>query len=168
MLSTAVAVPLVMMGVVFFWLLFRSQIALLRTRWIARKGIKYTPRPVTLPMNSYPSNLTVSNQIPVIVPKFASSPNGYSPPQYKPLSHFLENALTNVHNSAKETLELKDIPAIDDDLEKDLLDLGYHSVEQIARWGRADVRAVSALLGVEQQIIEEDWIEGARLVLSIG
>ncbi len=62
---------------------------------------------------------------------------------------------------------VKDIPGIDGALEKELHDLGYTSVEQIARWGRADVRAVSANLGVDQQIIEDEWIAGARLILSI-
>ena len=69
--------------------------------------------------------------------------------------------MTSIH------FDVKDIPGINGETEKELYEMGYTSVEQIARWGRADVRAVSATLGIDQQKIEDEWIAGARLILSI-
>jgi predicted flap endonuclease-1-like 5' DNA nuclease len=89
-------------------------------------------------------------------------------PSFLPISHFLGDTLTPAFGeTAGFTYDLKDIPGINESIQSELLELGYTSVEQIARWGRADVRAVSALLEVDQNKIEEEWVAGARFILSI-
>ncbi|MBX2821451.1 MAG: hypothetical protein KTR29_17275 [Rhodothermaceae bacterium] len=94
-------------------------------------------------------------------------------PIYKPLSHFLESN-TDLNDFSGTVLEKVDagealtvIPGVSKELAGELYSLGYSSIEQIARWGRADVRSVSADLGIDQQLIEEVWIANARLIMSV-
>jgi|GEM_PF-5825958 len=94
-------------------------------------------------------------------------------PIYKPLSHFLDSN-TKLNNFSDSVLEAVDssesltvIPGVSKELARELYNLGYSSIEQIARWGRADVRSVSADLGIDQQLIEEVWIANARLIMSV-
>ncbi len=109
-------------------------------------------------------------------------------PTYQPLSHYLQEdteavTLESVYGASDGMMEdgmmeatavandtddkLTAIPGITPGIERELLDLGYTSIEEIARWGRADVRAVSAGLGVAQHLIEEGWVASARLILSL-
>jgi hypothetical protein len=94
-------------------------------------------------------------------------------PSYKPLSHFLgsNTKLNTFSDTVLETVDsaesLTVIPGVSKEIAKELYNLGYSSIEQIARWGRADVRSVSADLGIDQQLIEEVWIANARLIISV-
>lgn len=96
-----------------------------------------------------------------------------SKPTYKPLSHFLDSTGELAmfpqigYDDHESHSRLTAIPGISKEIEQELYDLGYSSVEQIARWGRADVRAVSADLGIEQHLIEDEWIANARLILAM-
>ncbi len=83
------------------------------------------------------------------------------------INNYGTNLSTLIPGASTIEFEITDIPGINSAMEKELIDLGYSSIEQIARWGRADVRAVSATLGIDQQKIEDEWIAGARLILSI-
>ena len=94
-------------------------------------------------------------------------------PMYKPLSHFLESSseLNDISDTILDKVDsgesLTVIPGVSKELANELYRLGYSSIEQIARWGRADVRSVSANLGIDQQLIEEVWIANARLIMSV-
>ncbi|MFK7846395.1 MAG: hypothetical protein AB8G77_13940 [Rhodothermales bacterium] len=134
------------------------------------------------------STLSLSANVPVHQSQVAAFASTYTSSNsdtlsYQPLSTYLTGSTLNGNaiTSSMDTtdvatlmpgvttiqFDIKDIPGINGAMEKELFDLGYTSVEQIARWGRADVRAVSATLGVDQQKIEDEWIAGARLILSI-
>ena len=163
----AIIIPFVIMFLGFTWFFIQSRIAKLAA---ARK-----PR-------SRRSNSSYRTRL-ELVPEAISSTGKFSSiegrrnkgyiPTYKPLSHFLgsEKEVGLFNESILEELdeqgELTVIPGISKELEHELYNLGYSSIEQIARWGRADVRAVSANLGIEQQLIEEVWIANARLILAI-
>ena len=168
LLSTAVAVPLALVVAVFIWFFCRAQAAEIRKKWVARKTAKTISTPQHIAVSQLVDHEIPSLTIPLSTPQFASVEPQFVPPEYQPLSFFLDNAVTTTApQRPRYHFDLKDIPGINDSLQSELYALGYTSVEQIARWGRADVRAVSALLGVDQQQIEEEWIEGARLILSI-
>ena len=168
LLSQAVAVPLALIVVVFFWFLLRAQIAGFKKRWDARRLKKRSPQPAHFPASNFSSTAIPSISIQVVAPNYVPVQAAPSPPEYQPLAHFLGNTTTTAGiDSSTYQFDLKDIPGINDTLKNALHHLGYTSIEQIARWGRADVRVVSASLGIEQQKIEEEWIEGARLILSI-
>ncbi len=87
-------------------------------------------------------------------------------PEFRPLSFYMAESRPSHASSAGHPLS--EIPGLDARIQHALIDLGYTSVEQVARWGRADIRAVSAILGVDQGVIEGTWIANARSVLSIG
>lgn len=168
LLSTAVAVPLATVVLVFFWFLIRAQAAALKKRWNRRNRPSFQTQTATIPLNNFKTPLVASVSLPVMTPNLVGSDAGSTPPEYQPLSYFLgENITSTAVDTSPIEFDLKDIPGINTTIQNELYALGYTSVEQIARWGRADVRAVSALLGVEQYKIEEEWIEGARLILSI-
>ncbi|MDZ4702187.1 MAG: hypothetical protein SH809_20925 [Rhodothermales bacterium] len=154
LLSTAVAIPLGIASVVivFFYLRARSverKKAALEQRRQERQAVREAVRP------AYTVNATTSFSRPVTI-------SGDSMPEFRPLSFYM---MESSQASAGHTLA--EIPGLDARLQHALNDLGYTSVEQVARWGRADVRTVSAILGVEQGVIEGTWIVHARTLLSV-
>ncbi len=189
LLSTAVAVPLAVVLAAFMWFFIQAHLAEKRkgSKSPKRKPIKkiaYDKPSATTP---FISSMNLSASMPVHQDTVATLATAYTANSsdtlsYQPLSTFLgsssleQNNLPNTASSELATLmpepttiefDIKDIPGINSAMEKELFELGYTSVEQIARWGRADVRAVSATLGIDQQKIEDEWIAGARLILSI-
>ncbi len=188
LLSTAVAVPLAVVLAAFMWFFIRAQMAdKQKGSNTPRKPIKKIAYDKPAATTPFISNMNLSASIPVHQDRIATLATAYTANSsdtlsYQPLSSFLgsstleRNDLPNTASSELATLlpepatlefDIKDIPGINSAMEKELFELGYTSVEQIARWGRADVRAVSATLGVDQQKIEDEWIAGARLILSI-
>ena len=168
-LTTAVAVPLCTIVVVFFWFLVRAHLAQ------KQKNRDNIPHLDLQP--AYPSLVPVPNlnqmaerharSVPEYVPVLDTPTNDYKP-TYQPLSHYLETPSDVVILDDYDIqYDLTVIPGITKAIEEELRVLGYTCIEQIARWGRADVRAVSAVLDVEQQQIEEQWISNARLILSL-
>ena len=162
----AIVIPFVILTLGFIWFFIRSRIAKLSA----------PPK-----RRSYKSQL-MSKDINKVTLKPKVEVGGYSPvhakpirdfkPTYKPLSHFLESAddvaVADGPDSEYASLsQLTIIPGVTEEIERELQNLGYHSVAQIARWGRADVRAVSSNLEMDQQVIEEEWIANARLILAI-
>ena len=192
LLSTAVAVPMSVVFACFLWFLFRAYLADKKksgvfsrrpeTNNLYSNNASHAVAPVAAL-----ANVSLSSSIPVheeSMPAFSSAFESSSSDtlSYQPLSAYLSDSgynetqmgdglpadvTTILQNTSTVQFHVKDIPGINSELEKELYDLGYTSVEQIARWGRADVRAVSANLGVDQQVIEDEWIAGARLILSI-
>ncbi len=190
LLSTAVAVPLSIVFAAFWWFLFQAYRAdkKKQDQQINYQEIEDTG--FNVPVSVEPpaiSTLSLSANVPVHESHVAAFASTYTSSNsdtlsYQPLSTYLtgstlnSNSITSNMDANVATLmpgitaiqfDIKDIPGINGAMEKELFDLGYTSVEQIARWGRADVRAVSASLGVDQQKIEDEWIAGARLILSI-
>jgi predicted flap endonuclease-1-like 5' DNA nuclease len=101
------------------------------------------------------------------VPVSPAGSSGDSMPEFRPLSFYLNGKQEGAPAGAGDH-PLSEMPGMDASMQLALRELGYTSVEQVARWGRADVRAVSALLGVDQRLIESDWVARARRLLSIG
>jgi len=194
LLSTAVAVPLLVVLLAFLWFLLRAQLAEKKSpQRPAPRTHNPTPRTRDIhgrvAVNTVPavSAINITPGMPVHTessPNFASvyAESTSDSLCYQPLANYLSvgtmesNSRGNNLGDAVQALisstksiqfDVKDIPGINGAMEKELHDLGYTSVEQIARWGRADVRAVSATLGVDQQILEDEWVAGARLILSI-
>ncbi len=172
LLSTAVAIPLAVVVVVFIGFFLYAQIASLFNRILS-----YIPLPKKRTgsnelsdthITSYSSVTSISPEGLTIVDSPYSLSPSHSAPTFQPISHFLSDTLTTtLSDSSIIQFDLKDIPGINESIQHELYELGYTSVEQIARWGRADVRAVSALLEIDQQKIEDEWIAGARFILSI-
>ncbi len=184
LLSTAVAVPLSVVLLIFTWFMIKAQFTTLRLN----KGQPAKDKKTTIKIQSTPPLSTVqlsssfvqqSEPFSVMTGSFETSSSD-STVSYQPLSTYLgeggedisfRNASSDVAMLIPEIsslqFDIKDIPGINGAIEKELFELGYSSVEQIARWGRADVRAVSSTLGIDQQKIEDEWIAGARLILSI-
>lgn len=187
LLSTAVAVPLSVVFAAFWWFLFQAYRADKKKleqntlyEGIDEKAF-HTQSNVETPSVS---TLSLSANVPVHESQIAAFASTYTSSNsdtlsYQPLSTYLSGSTLNSNNTVDSNVatllpgvtaiqfDIKDIPGINSAMEKELFDLGYSSVEQIARWGRADVRAVSATLGIDQQKIEDEWIAGARLILSI-
>lgn len=172
LLSTAVAIPLAVVVVVFIGFFLYAQLASLFNRIL-----QYIPWPKKrmernelsdMHITSYSSITSISPAgLTIVDSPYDLSPS-HSAPAFQPISHFLSDSLTTTFtDSSIIHYDLKDIPGINESIQHELYELGYTSVEQIARWGRADVRAVSALLEVDQQKIEDEWIAGARFILSI-
>ena len=192
LLSTAVAVPMSVVFACFLWFLFRAYMADRKKSGVFSRSSdsrqhSFNNQEVVVNQVPATSQISLSSGIPVHhepVPAFASGFESSTSDTltYQPLSAYLSDSAydegpmgdglqaeisTLVPNTTSVQFHVKDIPGINSAMERELYDLGYTSVEQIARWGRADVRAVSANLGVDQQIIEDEWIAGARLILSI-
>ena len=163
----AIVIPFVILFLGFTWFFIQSRIAKLaaaRKPRSRRSSTSYRTR-----LELVPEAVGSSRSFSARGTKRSS---GYKP-TYKPLSHFLpgDPEVTLYSDSdfqeIETTNELSSIPGISQELAQGLETLGYSSIEQVARWGRADVRAVSADLGIDQQIIEEEWIANARLLLTI-
>lgn len=189
-LSTAVAVPLLIVLMAFFWFLLRAHLAEKKKANTSGYNLSSsTTDELQVHSSSTPalSNLSVTGGIPVLESTTQPLASVYATSSsdelsYQPIATYLgdttlsDDSFNNTVENEISTLlpgttsiqfDIKDIPGINVAIERELYDLGYTSVEQIARWGRADVRAVSATLGVDQQLIEDEWIAGARLILSI-
>lgn len=162
----AIIIPFVIIGLGFIWFYIRSR--------IARMSAPQKPRAYKSQTIQVPPVGVVKDAEPVAntYASLKSKPSISYKPTYKPLSHFLESAddvavMDDSNQTADNLHELTVIPGITRQIEQELHNLGYQSIEQIARWGRADVRAVSASLEMDQQVIEEVWIANARLLLAI-
>lgn len=190
LLSTAVAVPFIVVFVAFLWFWIRAKIAGFRKN---KTSEATTPERATMRNPGKRPAISTTTVSPMRLSAslaFEHQPAAYATEydpvytasasdtlSYQPLSSYLgEDESIHAYGNTLSTLipgsntiafEITDIPGINSAMEKELLDLGYSSIEQIARWGRADVRAVSATLDVDQQEIEDEWIAGARLILSI-
>ncbi len=207
LLSTAVAVPFLVVLAAFMWFLIRAQIAgfnknktsevkqtIPDTNHIKRPIVNKRPAISTTTVSavslSSNADLHERNQATYaseFAPAYATNhaATNYTETNdtlsYQPLSTYLGDSTLNsetinnfdtnlstlISGTSTIEFEITDIPGINSAMEKELQDLGYSSIEQIARWGRADVRAVSATLGIDQQKIEDEWVAGARLILSI-
>ncbi len=157
LLSTAVAIPL---GVacftfIFFYLRARS-VDRNRARYEQRKSERQAARVAMPGEPAAPAELTVG------APAAPMTAAADSMPAFRPLSYYLETngvAFPTEH-------PISELPGLDDGLQRALRQLGYTSIEQVAQWGRADVRAVSAMLGIDQRLIEDGWVPSARQLLS--
>lgn len=162
----AIVIPFVIIGLGFIWFYIRSRIA------------KMSAPPKQRPYRSQTvqvSPVVASKQAEPVISQFTSKkskPAVNYKPTYRPLSHFLESSeeVATIEESIQgedNLQELTVIPGITNQIQRELHELGYHSIEQIARWGRADVRAVSGRLEMDQQVIEEVWVANARLILAV-
>lgn len=163
LLSTAVAIPLGIgsIVIVFFYLRARTverKKAAIEQRRQERQSVRESAiRESARPAINVHAAVSFSRPIPI---------TGDSMPEFRPLSFYM--AESRPSQGASGGHPLSEIPGLDARVQHALIDLGYTSVEQVARWGHADIRAVSAILGVDQGVIEGTWIANARSVLSIG
>jgi predicted flap endonuclease-1-like 5' DNA nuclease len=158
LLSTAVAIPLgiASIAIVFFYLRARSvaqKKAAIEQRRQERQSVRDSARSAITGNSTAP----FSRPIPV---------SGDSMPEFRPLSFYM--AESRPFHPPATVHPLSEIPGLDARIQHALIDLGYTSVEQVARWGRSDVRTVSAILGVDQGVIESTWIANARSLLSVA
>lgn len=66
-------------------------------------------------------------------------------------------------SASEEADELAFIYGVSPALEKKLLKIGINSYRQIARFESADIERVARAIGIEpQQIVDENWVDGAR------
>ena len=173
-LFVALVIPFTIIFVGFTWFFIRSRIAAL-SRYRRSRVRKHT-QPETAYVHATTrrrgTNQVAASQTTVPVYDTPSDP-----PTYQPLAHFLTDStplgvLSQTQIQAPNFVQdlahaLPLIPGISRQIEEDLHELGYTCIEQIARWGRADVRAVSADLDVDQQRIEEEWVAHARLLMRL-
>ena len=172
----AVTIPFTIIFVAFTWFYIRSRFTQNRKTASIHPGYRPTFSPVPL------SNINIVPGQPVH-PVSSGIHSGYTTsysqpitsykPTYQPLSDFLDTSPDVIISDESRSTDydiqydLTVIPGISKQIEHGLHELGYTCIEQIARWGRADVRAVSAGLGIEQHRIEEEWIANARLIMSL-
>ena len=163
----AIVIPFVIMFLGFTWFFIQSRIAKLAAARKPRSRRSESSYRTRLEFTSKAKNSTKT------APAGERRTSKSKKPTYKPLSHFLDSSeeiaiYNNLgYDERGNGSELTAIPGISKEIEQELYSLGYSSLEQIARWGRADVRAVSAGLGIDQHLIEEEWIANARLILAI-
>ena len=172
----AVTIPFSVIFVAFTWFFIRSRFA--KKRKLPKMPRFQEPAFSTVPLANVEVTTKQHRQL-----TSSGSPAGYTTsysqpilnykPTYQPLSHFLDTSSDVIIVDESSSFEydiqydLTVIPGISKHIEQGLHELGYTCIEQIARWGRADVRAVSADLGVEQQRIEDEWVASARLIMSL-
>ena len=168
LLIIAVAIPLCTIALLFLWFMIRAYFAQ------KNKG-KDIPAPIT---PTYTNLIPVPNldqmaqrhvrSVPQYITTSYRNIRRHQKPTYQPLSHYLdEPSNVLILQDTDIVHDLTSIPGITLNIQENLYELGYTCVEQIARWGRADVRAVSANLGIDQHQIEEQWVASARLILSL-
>ncbi|MEZ4698997.1 MAG: hypothetical protein R2834_01605 [Rhodothermales bacterium] len=157
LLSTAVAIPLCIASIMFF-------LFFLKAKSSERKKAQLEQRRQERQSKRESARASDSSFAPGMA--FASVPaSGDSVPEFRPLSFYIEKPRLDLHGGAH---PISEIPGMDLHVQRALTELGYTSVEQVAQWGRADVRAVSALLGVDAGLIESKWIANARMLLSVA
>ena len=169
----AITIPFSIIFLAFTWFYIRSRFA--KKKKVPREQVgSYTSASLpTVEVTPGQHVHSVSSPVPTMYTTSYSQPILNYRPTYQPLSHFLDTSSDiiivdeSTSNDYDIRYDLTVIPGISKHIEQGLHELGYTCIEQIARWGRADVRAVSADLGIEQQRIEDEWIATARLIMSL-
>lgn len=86
-------------------------------------------------------------------------------PSFSPLSSLLGSppaAGKRVRFPTGRRDPLTKIPGINTTIEAILYDSGVTTFEQVARWSSADVRRMADRLGIDRQIIQDEWIAEAQ------
>lgn len=77
-----------------------------------------------------------------------------------------KDALQNRPQDPAPTVDFTRIPGIDSATARRLVALGVGSFRQIADWRAEDVRRISAMLGTDKRISQQNWIEHAAVLAA--
>lgn len=161
---TTILITLVVASGAFFWFFVNAYIQNKREteERIAAMAIPKAARAAGTAMsqNGTPPSLDAS------IHRFGSR---ISKPEFQPIDKFLNSGPISQNSTTVTKLikgSLEDIPGLTTAMVQELRRLGYSSIEEIASWGKADVRAVSALLDIDQSLISNTWVPNAQSMMS--
>ena len=162
---TTILITLVVASGAFFWFFVNAYIQNKREteQRIAAMAIPKAARAAGTAMSQ---NGTSPSSLDASIHRFGSR---ISKPEFQPIDKFLNSGPISQNNTTVTKLikgSLEDIPGLTATMVQELRRLGYSSIDEIASWGKADVRAVSALLDIDQSLISNTWVPNAQSMMS--